>query len=155
MKRIVLLLAAVGLLLSGCTDYRQIRIEGVSLDSFRFNGTSSASITLNVQVNNPTDRTVAVESVDAVIMREGKEFVRISLEEKVQAAPEKVSGVLLPVRASVMDPVAIITSGLDFRSWHMEDYVVDGRIVLSADGKMKKTVKLRNVSLKEIVNSIE
>ena len=155
MRRIVLLLAAVVLLLSGCTDYRQIRIDGVTPGSFRFNGTSSATVELKVQVDNPTARTVSVESVDAVLLREGREFVRFSLEDKVLAAPRTESTVSLPVRASVLDPVGIISAGLDFKSWRLEDFVVDGSVVLSLDGKMKKTVRLRKVPLKDIVNALK
>ena len=155
MRRIVLLLAAVVLLLSGCTDYRQIRIDGVTPGSFRFNGTSSATVELKVQVDNPTARTVSVESVDAVLLREGREFVRFSLEDKVSAAPRTKSTVSLPVRASVLDPVGIISAGLDFKSWRLEDFVVDGSVVLSLDGKMKKTVRLRKVPLKDIVNALK
>ena len=65
------------------------------------------------------------------------------------------STVSLPVRASVLDPVGIISAGLDFRSWRLEDFVVDGSIVLSLDGKMKKTVRLREVPLKDIVNALK
>ena len=155
MRRIVLLLAAAVLLLSGCTDYRQIRIDGVTPGSFRFNGTSSATIELKVQVDNPTARTISVESVDAVLLREGKEFVRFTLQEAVHAAPGTESDVLLPVNASVLDPVAIITAGLNFSSWNLDDYIVNGRMTMSADGKMRKTVKLREVPLKDIVNSIK
>lgn len=155
MRRIVLLLAAVVLLLSGCTDYRQIRIDGVTPGSFRFNGTSSATVELKVQVDNPTAHTVSVESVDAVLLREGREFVRFSLEDKVSAAPSTESTVSLPVRASVLDPVGIISAGLDFKSWRLEDFVVDGSVVLSLDGKMKKTVRLRKVPLKDIVNALK
>lgn len=58
MRRIMLILSAAVMLLTGCTDYRQVRVEGVSLDSFRFKGTSSAVITLEVKVDNPTARTI-------------------------------------------------------------------------------------------------
>lgn len=155
MRRIMLILSAAVMLLTGCTDYRQVRVEEVSLDSFRFKGTSSAVITLEVKVDNPTARTISVESVDAVLLREGKEFVRFTLQEAVHAAPGTESDVLLPVNASVLDPVAIITAGLNFSSWNLEDYVIDGRMTMCADGKMRKTVRLREVPLKDIVNSIK
>lgn len=154
MRRILLLLASVIILFTGCTDYSQIKIDGVSMDKVRFNGTASASIVLKVQVDNPTSRTVAVESVDAVLLREGREFARFSLDDRAVALPGR-SEASLPVRASVVDPVGIITAGLNFKSWDMDNFTVDGRLVLSLDGKMKKKVKLRNVPLKDIVNSIK
>ena len=154
MRRFVLLLAAAALL-TGCAGYNEIRVEEAGLRSFRFNGTSSATIEINAVVNNPTRYTIAVETVDAVLFRTGKDFVRFSLEDVPSAAPGSVSTVVIPVRASVLDPVGIITAGLDFRSWGIEDFTVSGKVVFSADGRMKKTVRLRKVPLKDIVEKVK
>ena len=154
MRRFVLLLAAA-VLLAGCAGYNEIRVEEAGLRSFRFNGTSSATIEINAVVNNPTRYSIAVETVDAVLFRTGKDFVRFSLEDVPSAAPGSVSTVVIPVRASVLDPVGIITAGLDFRSWRIDDFTVSGKVVFSADGRMKKTVRLRKVPLKDIAEKVK
>ena len=150
-----MLLLAASLLLAGCAGYSEIRVEEVRLGSFRFNGTSSATIGLEATVDNPTRYTIALEEVDAVLLRGGKDFARFSLEGKPSVAPRSTSGVSIPVKASVLDPVGIITSGLDFGSWALDDFAVSGKAVFSADGGMKKTVRMKNVPLKEIVESIK
>ena len=154
MRRFVILLAAAALL-TGCAGYNEIRVEGVALGGLRFNGTSSATIELKATVDNPTKYTIAIEEVDAVLMRTGKEFARFSLEDKPAAAPGKKEVVEIPVKASVLDPVAIITSGLNFRSWAIEDFTVEGKIVLSADGGKKRTLHLKKVPLESIVERIK
>lgn len=154
MRRIVLFITAV-LLLAGCSQYRRISVNDVAVGSFRFNGTSSASIVLTARVDNPTGHTVSLEEVDAVLLREGKSFVNLTLEGPVSAAPASESKVSIPVLASVLDPVAIITAGLNLKSWDMQDFTVDGRIVVSSDGRAKKTLKLNNVPLQDIVGSLK
>ena len=153
MRRIILLLPAL-LLLAGCTGYRQVSVGQVALGSLRFNGTSSATIVLEATVNNPTEHVIAIESADAVLLRDGREFVRLTLDGTSSAQPGTVSKVRIPVKASVLDPIAIITAGLDLRSWELDDYKVDGKIVLSADGSRKKTLKLNKVPLENIINSV-
>lgn len=154
MRRIVLLLAAV-VMISGCADYRQISVDGVALESFRFNGTSSATIVLVAQVDNPTMHTVSLEEVDAVLLKEGKEFVRFTLDGTPSARPETDGPVRIPVLASVLDPISIITAGLDLKSWNQDDLTVEGKMVLCSDGKFKKTIRFRNTPVKDIVNNIK
>lgn len=154
MRRIVLIFSVI-LMLAGCSGYRQISVDDVTVGSFRFNGTSSATIVLVAKVGNPTRHAVYLEEIDAVVLREGKNFIGLSLEEKVSAAPFSSSEVRIPVRASVLDPVAIITAGLDFDSWDLDNFVVDGKIVLSSGGGMKKTLSLKKVPMKKIMEEMK
>ena len=151
MRRFVLLLAAA-LLVAGCAEYKQIKVDSVSIGSFRFNGTSSAVIELAADVDNPTRHTLYVESVDAVLLREGREFVLFSLQDTVSSGAGTRDVVMIPVKASVVDPISIITSGLDFSTWDMNLFTVEGKVVLKTDSGVKKTLRLRNVQLRELVN---
>lgn len=154
MKRIVLLLSAL-LMLAGCAEYRQITVDEVTVGSFRFTGTSSASIVLNATVNNPTRHTISIETVDAILMREGKDFIKFSLDGRPSAAPDTVSTVSIPVKASALDPISIITAGLNLKSWKLEDLMVNGKIVLVTDGGARKTMRLKNVPLSDIVDRLK
>ena len=151
MRRFVLLLAAA-LLVAGCAEYKQIKVDSVSDGSFRFNGTSSAVNELAADVDNPTRHTLYVESVDAVLLREGREFVLFSLQDTVSSGAGTRGVVMIPVKASVVDPISIITSGLDFSTWDMNLFTVEGKVVLKTDSGVKKTLRLRNVQLRELVN---
>ena len=102
--------------------------------------------------DNPTRHTLYVESVDAVLLREGREFVLFSLQDTVSSGAGTRGVVMIPVKASVVDPISIITSGLDFSTWDMNLFTVEGKVVLKTDSGVKKTLRLRNVQLRELVN---
>ena len=76
MRRIVLLLSTL-LLLTGCAEYRQISVDNVTVGSFRFNGTSSATIVLKALIDNPTGHTITLDTLDAVLFRDGKDFGKL------------------------------------------------------------------------------
>ena len=105
----------------------QISVENVALAGFRFNGTSSATIELEADVYNPTPHVIFLDEVDAVLFREGKEFARFALEDKPSVAADTNSKVRIPVRASVSDPISIISAGLNLSSWNLDDLVESGR----------------------------
>lgn len=151
MRRFVCLFIAA-VLLAGCTDYRRISIDNVAVDGFSFSSTSSATVKLKADVCNPTERSLSLESVDAVLLREGKEFVYFTLEGTPSVAQDTCSTVTVPVKAKVADPISILTAGLNFKSWNLEDYVVNGKLVFRY-GNMKKTVRIKKMPLEEFVKS--
>lgn len=61
---------------------------------------------LIADVDNPTMHTISVEEVDAVLLREGKEFVRFTLEGTPSAGPG--------TRRSGEDSCAGVGTGPDF-----------------------------------------
>ena len=150
-----MLLLMAALMAAGCAEYRQISVENVVLAGFRFNGTSSATIELEADVYNPTPHVIFLDEVDAVLFREGREFARFALEDTPSAAADTLSKVRIPVRASVMDPISIISAGLNFNSWNLDDLVVDGRIVLRSDAGYKKAFRMKKTPVKDILKMIK
>ena len=134
-----MLLLVSALLAAGCAEYRQISVENVALAGFRFNGTSSATIELEV---------IFLDEVDAVLFREGKEFARFALEDKPSAAADTNSKVRIPVRASVSDPISIISAGLNLSSWNLDDLV-------KSDAGYKKTFRMKKTPVKDILRMIK
>lgn len=155
MRKIIPLLLAVFLLAAGCTDYRKISVEDVSVSSFRFKSTSTAEIVLDVLVDNPTRRTVSLETGDLVLYKEGKDFVLFELDGVPSAPPETRGVVKFLVRARVVDPLAAIAAGLNFRTWHKEDFTLNGKIMVKMEGAGKKTVRLKNIPLERVIKYIE
>ena len=150
-----MLLLMAALMAAGCAEYRQISVENVALAGFRFNGTSSATIELEADVYNPTPHVIFLDEVDAVLFREGREFARFTLEDTPSAPADTLSKVRIPVRASVMDPISIISAGLNFNSWNLDNLVVDGRIVLRSDAGYKKTLRMKKTPVKDILKMIK
>lgn len=153
MRRFVYLFIAA-VLLAGCKEYRQISIDNVTVAGFNFQSTSSATVKIKAEVCNPTGRSLSLESVDAVLLREGKDFVYFTLEGTPSVAQDTCSTVIVPVKAKAADPISIITAGLNFSSWNLDDYIVNGKLVFRY-GSMKKTVRIKNIPLKELVNSFK
>lgn len=154
MRRFILLLAAV-LMFAGCAEYRQISVDNVSLAGFRFHGTSSATIEIQAEVENPTAHAISVQNVDAVLLRNGREFARFSLEEVPVAAPDTLSVVTVPLRATVSDPISIITAGLDFSSWDLDDFTVNGKITVRSDAGYKKTFRMKKTPARDLLKMIK
>lgn len=139
---------------SGCTDYRKISVDNVSLSSFRFRNTTSAEIVVSAEVDNPTKREISMTMGDAVLVKEGKDFVYFDLEGAPSVSPETKETVELKVNARVLDPLAAVAAGLNFRTWRKEDYTVRGKIVIRLEGAGKKTIKLKDVPLEDLINHI-
>lgn len=151
MRKFVYFFIAV-VLLAGCTEYRQISMDNMAVAGFSLSSTSSAAIKFKVDICNPTDRSLSLESLDAVLLREGKDFVYFSLEGRPSVAMDTCCTVAVHVKATAADPISILTAGLDFSSWNLEDYVVDGKLVFRL-GNMKKTVRVKKVPLEEFIKS--
>ncbi len=154
MKRILFVVMAA-VLAAGCSGYRQVRVDDLALGGFEFKGTSSAVIRIDAKVSNPSRHALSLESVDAVLVKEGKDFIAFSLDGCPSAAPCSDTTVVIPIRASVVDPIAIISSGLDFRSWDQDQFLIEGKAVVKADNGIKKTLRFRRMPLKEFLDLIK
>ncbi len=151
MKRIVFLFIIFTFLLTGCTQYKKIEIENVTLKSFKFKGTSSAQIVGLITVDNPTKYTIALDEMEAALLKEGKTFITFELVETSSVAPFSEAKVEVKIDAKVADPLAIITTGLDFNNWNKEDFTLNGKLTISSNGKSKKTVKMKNIPLEKVL----
>ncbi len=155
MKRIILLFIIFTTLLTGCTQYKKLDIHTVYLKSFKFQGTSSASIIGVIKMDNPTKYSIELQDMEAELLKEGKVFATFDLVETSSIAPFTEDRVDVKVEAKVVDPLAIITTGLDFNKWTTEDFSINGKIVITSNGKSKKTIKLRNVPLDKVLSFIK
>lgn len=151
MRRIVYAFFAV-VLLAGCSGYRQISIDNVAFSGLSFRSTSSAVIKLSADVCNPTDRPLSLESVDAVLLREGKDFVYFTLDGTPSVAQDTCSTVAFSLNAVAADPISILTAGLNFSSWDAGDYMVDGRLTVRY-GNMKKVFRVKKMPLEKFIRN--
>ncbi len=152
MKRIIFLIIIFSTLLTGCTQYRKVQIENVALKSFQFKATSSARIVSVIEVENPTKYTIELKDMDAKLLKEGKVFASFTLVETSSVQPFSDTKVEVTIDAKVTDPLAVITTGLDFKNWTTEDFCIEGKMVLATDGKSKKTVKLKQTPLDTVLS---
>lgn len=154
-KRIVPILLLLLTTVCGCNDYRQIKVKDVSLTSFRFKSTSSAEIALTATVDNQSKHTLFLESAEGTITKEGKNFADFALLENVMAPSCKQSEVGICIGVKVVDPLALIASGLDLKTWRKEEFAVDAKIVVKREGGGKRVLKLKKVPVELIMGYIK
>lgn len=154
MKRFTGLLLSV-VLLWGCSDYRRIEVGNITLDSVRFINTATAAISLKADVKNPAKKAVVLENFDAVLFKEGKEFAQFCLADTSVAAPGENLAVPVKVEAKVLDHIALISTGLNLKSWNLDNFTVSGKFTVKMDGVPKKRIKFRNRPLKSIFGIIK
>lgn len=154
MKRFIWLLLFT-FLLWGCNDYRQIEVEHITLNSMRFVNTTTAAINLEADVKNPTKRAVSLENLNAVLFKEGKKFAKFCLTDNFVATPGENIAVPINIEAKVLDHIALISTGLNLKSWNLDNFTVSGKFTVKMDGVPKKRIKFKNKPLKSILGIIK
>ncbi len=155
MKRFILLFIIFSSILTGCTQYSQLEIGKIHFKSLDFKGTTAIEVTCSMDVNNPTKYTIAMQELVADLYKEGKVFAKFDLVDIPQVPPMTDGKTDITIEARVADPLAIITTGLDLENWSTEDFTINGKIVLTSNGKQKKVINLKNVPLDRILNYIK
>lgn len=153
--KIVPVILLLLLTVCSCNDYRKIAVGDVSLRSFRLKSTSSAEIGLVADVDNQSRHTLLCESAEGTITKEGKKFADFTLLEMSKAPAGERSKVNLRLAVKVVDPLALIASGLDLKTWREEEFAVDAKIVIRKEGGGKRTIKLKNVPAAKIIGYIK
>ena len=154
MKRIIPFLLLV-FLLSGCAEFKQLEFGNVDVNSIKFINTTTMSIKVAVQVNNPVDKNLVLESFDALIYNEGKTLADFTLIGNPIAAAGKRTVVPIEIEARAIDYVTLIAMGLNYNSWNIDAMTVNGKIALKFENGQKKTIKFKNKPLKSIISILK
>lgn len=147
-KIAILLLLAV--IVTSCQQYKNIQVSELSIDEFKFENTTSAKISASVLVNNPTRSTISLADGNAVIKKEGKDFVALTIPTPAFIAPETKERVSIAIDADVLDPIGILTTGLNIASWDLKVFTLDGKITLKSSSGMKKVFKFKDEPIENV-----
>lgn len=154
MKKLLLILVALGCIFGGCANYRQISLEDVQLGKIKMAGMTKADVGLKLLVNNPTKATFTVEDISGMVYKEGVEFARISMFEPFQVAPGTPSDANAILRVEIADPVSALVMGLNFKSWNLDQFTVDAKVRVKGKG-LKKNFTFEGKPLKELVEDLK
>lgn len=154
MRNLVLL---VGLLvaISSCQNYRDIVVADFQLDGFQFKNTTSAQLNVSALVDNPTRATLSIIEGEAVIKKEGKDFIVLTIPQTYSVAPVSKQRVLIDIEASVLNPIEIIATGLNFASWNLKQFTVDGKITVKSNKGFKKVFRLKDEPLEDVLKALK
>lgn len=154
MKRFIRFILLI-FLLSGCHNYNKIEVGNITVSSIEFKNTTTMSIDLAAHVNNPVDKNLVIESFDAVLYNEGKAFASFTLVGNPIAEANKRTVVPIEIEARAIDHIAIISMGLNYKSWNIDAMTVTGKLVLKFEDGGKRTIKVKNKSLKSIMRAVK
>ncbi len=149
MRRSIIFTLLFMLLLSGC-QVRKIGIRNVSLGSVHLESTSAADVELIVDMDNPGKSAISLIHAEASLYRDGKEFARAVLMETAIASPGFSGELPVKLQVSFVDPMALLTIGLNFGSWSLDSFSVDGKAVIKGNGG-KRTLRMNNIPLQKLV----
>lgn len=155
LKAFRLALALICLLLAAacCRGIKDIELNSVRLASVSLHGFSSADLTLELGIDNPAKK---VEIKDFVAnVRDGEDVI-LTLESEyllIEAAQDKLYSV--PVRASLAEGAeAMRLIRLLGSQEELEGLVADVEAKLSYNGGFTRTVRQKDLSVKELVENL-
>lgn len=153
-NRIILFLSLI-LVLGGCNPYREVKFESFKLSSFELVSTSRATIVFAAAIDNPLKSSISLLSVDGTVLKEYTSFAKITLLEEVVVPAHTKGEVMVRISIELLDPMALLSMGLNIRSWDLEDFRTSAKITFKLGSGGSKTFKFRNVPLERMVNSFK
>ena len=151
-RGLVFLMMAFMLALAGCKDLKDISVTSVELESISPRGFKSVDLYLSAEVYNPAKQ-IKLTEIEGVVVHSGKVIGKLAMDPVVLAAKssEKYN---LKANASLAE-------GAGFKDFMVlaSPTGLDGcTIDISAKAAYGKgapmAVKMKNISLKELLNSI-
>lgn len=152
MKKSLPLAIIIVLLTTACTNYKNIEVRSVSLSSFKLVSTSRASIELDYIINNPTASAIILSSGEGIITKKGLDFAQLEIPKPDTLPPRTIKSGKLVVNAVLLDPISLLSMGLNISSWKAEDFHVNTKMVFRTASGYKKTLKHKNIPLKDLIN---
>lgn len=153
MKRFSIILLFAVLLLSGCNQYKDVRIESVKVTSVNFKKTTSATVELDVLADNPTKRTLSLPVFEGMLMKEDKEFATFQLSNEPSLAPETEGHFAVKIDLSISDPISLLTVGLNILSWSVDDFKLNGKVTIQSSTGGRKSFKFKNMPLSKVIKT--
>jgi len=152
MKRTLPLAIIIALLTTACTNYKNIEVRSVKLNSFKLVSTSRASIELEYIIDNPTGAAIILSSGEGIITKKGLDFAQLEVQKPDTLPPRTVKNGKLVVNAVLLDPMSLLSMGLNISSWKAEDFHVNTKMVFRTTSGYKKTLRHKNIPLKDLIN---
>lgn len=154
MKRLIILTLISSLLFAGCADFSEVDIKNVKLDKFNLVNTSRADINFKYLIDNPTNSTLIITAAEGFITKKGVNFAQLGLMKPDTIAPHAVSSNKIGFKVDLLDPISLLSMGLNISSWRIEDFNLNARITIKTAAGYKKVFKFKNVPLEKLVNRL-
>jgi hypothetical protein len=154
MNRLLPLLLVIMLSAFGCSKLKEVDVRDMKVKRFELINTSSANIEIEYLVENPSGRTITVESVNGVLKKSGVNFAYATMVSADTVPPRMASINGIMFKIEINDPLSLLAMGMNVSRWNLDDFRLDGVFVLRVSGAGRKTLKYKDVPLKSIVNAL-
>lgn len=152
-KKIILLLIAALAVIYGCSNYRDIQLKEIKLQSIRLKSASGVEISLKVTINNPTSSEIKISNISGTLFRDGSKFADIKLIKPTPIPPQAESVIILPLKITFNDPLSLIVMGTNITTWDQNNFTAD--ITVSAeDGILRKNFNKKGIKLNKYIKNI-
>ncbi|MCM1503064.1 MAG: hypothetical protein NC115_10430 [Bacteroidales bacterium] len=145
------LLAAV-FTLSGCVDYKNLKITSFSIERIAPQGLRSVSGTAKVGVDNPS-AAFSIYNIEGVVKKNATEFGTFSVNP-VSVAEKSAQICTVNGTMSLSPSVSILEVLSVAASMSVDDFTVSISCTVKARGGVAKKVNLKDIPAKAILNKL-
>jgi LEA14-like dessication related protein len=145
--RNILLLLSTWLLFTGCQDYKKLEFRSYDIekiDNISFGkGSVSATLTLIIEVANPTPTTFTAKDLEATIYSgNGQPFALLASEDNIIIPAHSEDSLKWKIATDLLNPLSVLASGgFSGENIDVENMTVDYHIVFSGGIRKKLTGK--------------
>lgn len=154
MKRLLGFLFFAALLFTSCNKLGQVEVKAINVKNFKLVNTSSADITVEVIINNPTNKQLVLCNADGFLKRGAANFAMFSLGSCDTVASNRISVNNLTFRINVIDPLSLLSMGLNLSQWKYSDFKVDARAIIRPLPGRKRVVKIKDMPLESLAKRL-
>jgi len=154
MKRLLFLTLFPIVLFASCTNFSEVDIKNIKLHEFNLVNTFRANVTFEYLIDNPTNSSFIITSADGFITKKGVNFAQLGLIKSDTIASRSVTSNLVAIKVDLLDPISLLSMGLNISSWRVQDFNLDARITVKTSSGYKKIFKFKNVPLEHLVDRL-
>ncbi len=154
-KRLIFLsLIVVALVSFGCAKIREVKITDLSLKRFELLSTSAAIMEIQYNVDNPSGRTFILSAADGMLKKNGLNFAQATLMQADTVSARGVTVGVIKFKIDVLDPLALLSMGLNLSKWDYKDLKVDARATIKSPGRGKRVIKYKDIPVENLAKRL-
>ncbi len=155
MRRLTVIFILCLAFLASCSPLKHLNIEKIGLAEFRMESSTKANAVFNVTVGNTAQYPVHLTFMEATIKKDMELFATIVLKDAAVVSPFSKENVKVPVEITLCDPMSLLSMGLNVRKWNINDFMVNGKIMLTGRNGAKSSRKIKDMPLSTLVKHLE
>ena len=138
--------------LVSCVSYSKIDILSANLKQIQLKSSSELVLKAHLSVENNNNVEVYLSKMSGKLYRENKEFAVYDLLNASFAKPNDRTELELEFLVKLTNPLALLSMGLDLKSWDTRNILVDIRAELKQKKGSPKVFTRKKIQLDKLIN---